>query len=278
MKTFVIDLTQCVGCYCCQIACKDEHVANDWTPYAKPQPETGQFWMGVKETVRGTVPRVKVSYLPSLCMHCEQAPCQEACPVEGAIYRRDDGLVIIDPEVCTGCRLCEESCPYDVLFFNEGLNIAQKCTGCAHLLDDGWQVPRCVDACPTDALRFGEEEALSDLIQEAESYRPELGLKTRVHYLNLPKKFIGGTLFDPVADEVLVGARCTLTDEESSETLTAQTDGYGDFWFKDLEDDRTFTLRLETEGASTIIEGISTATDVNLGDIALPAGFSERRP
>ena len=62
MKAFVMDLAICNGCYCCQIACKDEHVANDWTPYAKPQPDYGQFWMKMEEKVRGTVPKVKVSY------------------------------------------------------------------------------------------------------------------------------------------------------------------------------------------------------------------------
>ena len=60
MKVFAIDLSVCNGCYCCQIACKDEHVANDWTPYAKPQPDTGQFWLGLTEQVRGQVPKVKV--------------------------------------------------------------------------------------------------------------------------------------------------------------------------------------------------------------------------
>jgi len=278
MKAFVIDLSRCTGCYCCQIACKDEHVGNDWTPYARPQPETGQFWIGVKEEVRGTIPRVKVSYFPNICMHCEEAPCQQSCPVEGAIYQRPDGLVVIDPELCTGCRLCEDSCPYGALFFNEELNLAQKCTGCAHLLDDGWRVPRCVDACPTEALRFGEEAELADWIAKAEPYRPELGLKTRVYYLNLPKRFIGGTIFDPDADEVIIGARCRLTDQESGETFTTETDGYGDFWFRDLPQDRTFILRLEADGVSTVFEGLRTSTDINLGDIALPGAFAERRP
>jgi len=61
-----MDLSICNGCYCCQIACKDEHCANDWTPYAKPQPDYGQFWLKIKETVRGTVPKVKCRiYQPS---------------------------------------------------------------------------------------------------------------------------------------------------------------------------------------------------------------------
>ena len=278
MKAFVIDLSRCTGCYCCQIACKDEHCGNDWTPYARPQPETGQFWLGIKEEARGTIPRVRVVYFPAICMHCEEPPCQKPCPVEGAIYHREDGLVLIDPEICTGCRLCERSCPYGALFFNEELNIAQKCTGCAHLLDAGWTVPRCVDVCPTEALRFGEEAELAEWIAKAEPYRPELNLKTRVYYLNLPKRFIGGTLFDPEADEVIIGARCLLTDQETGETFITETDGYGDFWFRDLAEGHTFSLRLELGGVSTTFDHLSTATDLNLGDIPLSGAFLERRP
>ena len=267
MKAFVIDLSICNGCYCCQIACKDEHVGNDWTPYAKPQPDTGQFWVGIKETVRGTVPKVLVSYLPKMCMHCEDAPCMAECKAEGAIYKRDDGLVIIDPEKCTGCKLCADACPYGAIYFNEGLNIAQKCTGCGHLLDNGWQAPRCVDACPTGALKFGEESELKELIEKAEHFRPELGLKTRVHYLNLPKKFVAGTLYDPVKKEVIIGAKCTLTDSERGEAFTAETDNFGDFWFRNLDDDRTFSLKLEKDGKIKVFDEIVTEKDVNLGDI-----------
>ena len=269
MKAFVIDLSICNGCYCCQIACKDEHVANDWTPYAKPQPDTGQFWVGIKETVKGTVPKVMVSYQPKMCMHCEDAPCIKDCKVEGAIYERDDGLVIIDPEKCTGCKLCADACPYGAIYFNENLNIAQKCTGCAHLLDNGWNEPRCVDNCPTGALKFGEESELKDLIEKEDSFRPELGLKTRVHYLNLPRKFVAGTLYDPVEKEVIIGAKCTLTDSESGETFTAETDNFGDFWFKGLDDDRTFSLKLEKDGKVRGFDEIITVKDVNLGDIPL---------
>ena len=79
MKAFIVDLSVCNGCYCCQIACKDEHVANDWTPYAKPQPDTGQFWIKVGERVRGSVPKVKISYTPNMCMHCDDAKCMDGC-------------------------------------------------------------------------------------------------------------------------------------------------------------------------------------------------------
>ncbi|MGA2262871.1 MAG: 4Fe-4S dicluster domain-containing protein, partial [Acidobacteriota bacterium] len=213
MKAFVVDLSICNGCYCCQIACKDEHVANDWTPYARPQPDHGQFWIKVDERVRGTVPKVKVSYFPQLCRHCSDAACIAVCK-PNAIYRREDGLVIIDPLKCTGCKLCPDACSYDRIYFNDSLNIAQKCTGCAHLLDDGWDLPRCVDACPTDALRFGDESELRDLIRKEEAIKPVCG-PGLVHYLNLPEKFVAGTVYDPIEKEVIIGAACILEDKVS---------------------------------------------------------------
>ena len=97
MKTFLIDLKKCVGCYSCQVGCKDEHCGQAWLPYAQEQPETGQFWMKVVEEERGSRPHVKVSYTPVLCQHCDNAPCMAAAK-DGAVYRREDGLIIIDPE------------------------------------------------------------------------------------------------------------------------------------------------------------------------------------
>jgi Fe-S-cluster-containing dehydrogenase component len=270
-KVFVIDVARCNGCHNCQIVCKDEHVGNDWTPIAKPQPEIGQFWIECTERVRGTVPKVKVAYRPHLCMHCDNAPCIESCPVEGALYKRDDGLVIVDPVKCTGCRLCVDACPYEgVIYFNEDLNIAQKCTGCAHLLDDGWDEPRCADACPTLCLKLMDEEEAKPLLEQAGVWRPELKdqVKPRVYYLNLPKKFIGGTVYDPVQEEVIIGATVTLKGEKSG-TTTVQTDAYGDFWVEGLADD-VFEVTI-TNGAKTkVFSGVSTVeADINLGDIPL---------
>jgi tetrathionate reductase subunit B len=268
MKVFVIDVARCNGCYCCQIVCKDEHVGNDWTPYAKPQPDTGQFWLKQNEFVRGSVPKVKMYYQPVLCMHCDNAPCMAACKIEGAIYRRKDGLVIIDPVKCTGCKSCVDACPYKTIYFNEGLNIAQKCTGCAHLLDSGWKEPRCADACPTETLKFGEESDFADQIKRAEIMLPELGARPRVYYLNIPKKFIGGTVYDPVEKEVVEEATCTLTEIKTEKKYTATTDGFGDFWFEKLNVG-TFSLKITKDGKAKQIESISTEKDVNLGDIAL---------
>jgi tetrathionate reductase subunit B len=268
MKVFVFDTSICNGCYNCQIACKDEHVANDWTPYAKPQPEIGQFWLKLTETVRGQVPRVKVAYYPILCQHCDNAPCLASCK-PGAIYKREDGLVIIDPTKCTGCRNCVDACPYGAIYFNADSLIAQKCTGCAHLLDSGWKEPRCVDACPTLALKFMEESEAKEYIKQSELLKPERKNvdKVRAYYLNLPKRFIAGTVYDPVEKEVIIGANVTLTDSANKKSYTAKTDSYGDFEFEKLPVSK-FVLTIEKGKKSKEIK-VSTDADVSLGDIPL---------
>jgi len=266
VKSFVVDVSICNGCYNCQIACKDEHVENDWSPIAKPQPDTGQFWLKLHEFIRGSVPKVKMHYLPVPCMHCDDAPCIASCEVQGALYKREDGLVIIDSEKCTGCKDCVDACPYSKIFFNEELNLAQKCTGCAHLIDRGWAEPRCVDACPTGAIKFGEEEDLAADMEGAEVLYPEYGTKSRVYYKNIPQKFIAGTVYDPVEREIVKGAVCIL---EGNGTLRKATDGFGDFWFEGLAEG-TYSLVIEADGfAPKKFEAISAKDDVNLGDIAM---------
>ena len=135
--------------------------------------------------------------------------------------------------------------------------------------DPEWTVPRCVDQCPTDALRFGEEDDFADFIADAEFLNPEAGTKSRVYYKNLPKKFIGGTLYDPDEKEVIIGAKCSLTDAYSGEVFTEETDNFGDFWFHKLEDDRTFTLTFEKDGNQKSMENIITDKDLSLGDIPM---------
>jgi Fe-S-cluster-containing dehydrogenase component len=237
MKALVIDIDKCNGCYNCQIACKDEHVGNDWSPIARPQPDTGQFWMKVTDIVQGTVPKVRVRYMHDICQQCDEAPCIPACKSK-AIYKRDDGIVIIDPNKCAGTRSCVDACPYDVIYFNTDLNIAQKCTQCAHLLDQGWKEPRCVDACPTGALTYGEEEDLKDLIAGAEILKPEAGARPRVYYKGLPNKyFVAGAVFDPEEDECLESCTVTARGADGKKSTT-QTDDFGDFWFERQEPGR----------------------------------------
>ena len=271
-KVMIINYNLCNGCYNCQVACKDEHVSNDWSPIAKPQPDTGHFWHKLKDNVRGQVPKVMVTYEHSICQHCDEAPCLDACR-EKAIYKRDDGIVIIDPQKCRGHQLCAEACPYEnVIYYNQDLCISQKCTFCAHLLDDGWSEPRCVDACPTGALVFGDEDdpKIKELIAKAEPLKPELTVKPRVYFIGLPKRFIAGALYDKEADECSENVKVTATNVDTGETLTTETDSYGDFWFRGLENGK-YNLLFEKGGYLTQKFGPVDVTekDINIGDVAI---------
>ena len=167
MKSIIVDLDRCNGFFNCQIACKDEHCDNDWRPIAAPQPMTGQFWCKVDQKERGRVPVVSVDYTPTFCGMCDNAECMNAVS-DGSVYRREDGLVLIDPEKARGHRELVDACPLGMIYYNEALDLPQKCTGCAHLLDDGWEAPRCVDACATGALRYGDVEDFADELDDAQ--------------------------------------------------------------------------------------------------------------
>ena len=264
MKTFIVDLDKCNGCYGCQLACKDETVGNDWMPYSKPQPKTGQFWLRMTEKVHGTVPKVRVEYRPEMCRHCDNAPCVAAAP--DSVYKRDDGLVIIDPEKAAGNKALVDACPYNAIYWNEDLNIPQKCTGCAHLVDEG-KLPHCVEACATGALRFGEEEDFAAEIAESEGNYVIGEEKPRVHYLHPFKLFLAGEVWDPDADLIIEGASITIEDENGSKQET-QTDGFGDFWFWHIGAGR-YIMTIEADGFKTITREIDLQESTNLGDFPM---------
>ena len=271
MKAILIDITRCNGCFNCQLACKDEHVDNDWSPYAKPQPDLGHFWMRVHEVERGVVPKVKVAYVPKLCTQCENPRCEKVAR-NGAVYRRKDGIVIIDPEKSKGQREILESCPYGCIFWNQELDIPQKCTFCAHLLDQGWKEPRCVEACCTGAMIFGEYDQLKDIIhkRKAEILNSEFSLEPRVYYIGLPKRFVAGTVLCEKIGEPLENAKITLSNLSTRESITTKADNYGDFEYEGLETGGKFSLLIEKAGyQNKLIESVHTEKDVYLGEIFL---------
>ena len=114
----IIDVAECEDCNNCFLSCKDEHVDNDWPGYSLSQPRHGHRWMNILRKERGQHPLIDVAYLPMPCMHCRNAPCMSKAK-EDAVYRREDGIVIIDPEKSKGQKGIVDACPYNVVWWNE---------------------------------------------------------------------------------------------------------------------------------------------------------------
>jgi len=271
--SLLIDVTKCSGCHNCFLACRDEFYGNDYTPYSAPQPLEGQFWMQIKEVERGTYPKPKLDYIPLPCLHCEEAPCVAAA-ADGAVYRRADGIVIIDPEKAKGQKDIVSSCPYRVIFWNKELEIPQKCTLCAHRLDEGEKQPRCVEACPTGALVFGDlDDPESEIAKlsaslDVEVYHPEYASLPTVKYVGIPKRFIAGEVVRrDVPGECAEGVKVTL--EGGGVSLETLSDSYGDFEFDGLEKNTDYRVGVECDGYAPMIIEVSTQTDVDLGEIVL---------
>lgn len=244
MKVLLVDLNKCNGCYNCQIACKDEHCGNDWSPIAKPQPMSGQFWCKVDERERGKVPVVKVAYTPRFCGHCDPCPLLEKAP--DCVYRNDGGFVIIDPQKAAGRKDLVDACPEKMVYWNDELGLPQKCTGCTHLLENGWSQPRCVDACATGALKFGEAEDLQDELEGA-AHLLDQAEGTHVYYLGIPKRMIAGTVADRSKNDVVIGAKVEVKNEDGQVVTTLETDEFGDFRCEELGREQ-YSVSIEAAG------------------------------
>ncbi|MEC7488509.1 MAG: 4Fe-4S dicluster domain-containing protein [Pseudomonadota bacterium] len=269
-QLFLIDVNKCTGCGLCIVACKDEHVDSEYLPWTMPQPESGHFWINVKPLERGSAPRLKMNFLPTMCQHCESAPCIPACP-EGAIKTREDGMVWIDPAVCKGCGKCEAACPYDVIYKNDELNISQKCTGCAHRIDEDEQ-PRCAEICPHDAILYNDGPIKPDLNKmepNTEILHPEFEASPRVHWKGLPKPWIAGTVTNDAGDEVIANATVTATGLSHRQLVTAKTDAFGDFSLTELHDGKGYKIQVTREGYAEFDISVTTEGDKDLGAIAL---------
>jgi len=193
----VIDLGLCIGCNDCTMACCDQYINNDYLPYSaasydvSTRGEVGELWMDVKVQETGTFPNVSVSFVPEPCMQCDNPPCQKAA-TGSAIYTRPDGIVLIDPTLSVGQNqlVSSTACPYGKIYWNPVGNIPQKCTFCAHRVDQNL-TPSCVLACPTSAITFGDLNDSTSAVAKAvaagaQPLHPEYGTKPKVYYLNLP--------------------------------------------------------------------------------------------
>ena len=269
----IIDITRCVACYCCFIACKDEYWDNDYPPYSAAQPRHDQFWMNLVKKEGGTCPHIKVAYMSILCSHCDDASCIKAAK-DGAVYKRPDGIVIIDPQKAAGQKQIVDACPYHVIFWNEEKQLPQNCTFCVHLLEEG-KIPKCVQVCPNQALIFGDlddpESEVSKLLKsgKAEAFHPEFNTKPNTYYIGLykiTKCFIAGSVVFGDVDECAEGVTATLTANGKSVKTT--TNNYGNFEFEGLDAGK-YSVKFECTGYALKTIDIDLKTDSYLGEIIL---------
>jgi Fe-S-cluster-containing dehydrogenase component len=231
--------------------------------------------MNIMRKERGQYPLVDVAYLPKPCMHCDNAPCIKAAK-NGAIYKRDDGIVVIDPEKSKGQKDLVDSCPYGAIWWNADKAVPQKCTFCVHLLEDGWDKPRCVQACPTGALGFLHvEDAEMKKIQKAEGLevlRPELKTGPRVYYKNLyqyEKCFIAGNVALQDTDECADGAKVTL-HKGAKAIGTVETNNYGDFKMDNLDGKSgKYNLEITYPGYKALKMSVDLKESINIGTVFL---------
>lgn len=195
----VINLTRCIGCDACTVACKQK---NGNGP--------GVFYRRVLKSETGKYPNSRMDIIPVLCNQCDNPPCADVCPVQATV-KQANGIVTIDAAKCIGCRYCQIACPYDArsfistntreYFAGKGLNAfekvaytahqvgtVEKCNFCADRLANGEQ-PACVKTCPGQAMTFGDlddsNSAVLKLIvtRNAQALKPEAGTNPKVFYI-----------------------------------------------------------------------------------------------
>ena len=156
---FYFDASVCSGCKACMTACKDKNNLPVGMNWRKVTEYGGGSWVPAAAHPDLYIANNVYSYAVSTaCMHYQNPACLAACPT-GAIYKRDDGVVLIDQTKCVGCRYCEWACPYGAPQFSAETGVMTKCNMCQDLMAQG-QNPACVDACVMRALQVGELDAL----------------------------------------------------------------------------------------------------------------------
>ncbi|MBB5509345.1 4Fe-4S dicluster domain-containing protein [Paraburkholderia atlantica] len=236
----VIKVGRCENCQNCVIAARDEHVGNDFPGYSAPASADAESTIRIMRRVQGDSHMAETTYLPVMCNHCDDAPCMRAGG--DAIRKRADGIVIIDPDKARGRKDIVKACPYKAIVWNEALQLPQTWIFDAHLLDQGWQQPRCEQSCPTGVF---ETVRLDDAAMAEKARReglkvlePRLKTSPRVWYSGLDRWetcFIGGSVSAQVGQvvECVPDAAVALywCNRKVAETVT---DAFGDFQFSRL--------------------------------------------
>jgi Fe-S-cluster-containing dehydrogenase component len=276
----IIDVAECTNCQLCALSAMDEYVGNEWPGYSAPMPRHGHHWINILQKERGQVngqsPMIDIAYVPTMCNHCDNAPCMKA-DKSGAISKRADGIVIIDPVKAKGRKELVDACPYGHIWWNDELQLPQAWPFDAHLLDQGWQQTRGQQSCPTGAMRAikVEDEAMAKMARDEglEVMKPEIGSKPRVYYRNLwrySKCFIGGSVSAEANGVVdcVEGASVRLV-KGGALIAEATTDNYGDFKFDRLDEGSgRYTVEIAGLGRKKSVEA-ELGESINLGEIRL---------
>ena len=273
----IVDIERCNNCRGCFLAVKDEHTGNDFPGYAAEQPAMGANWLDIERKERGAYPVVDAHFMPVMCNHCDDAPCMKAAK-NGAVSKRGDGIVIIDPVKAKGQKEIVDACPYGAVTWNEESQLPQTWIFDAHLLDAGFAKPRIESQCPTDvfeSVKISDAEMQKRVADEGlETLPSDTDAKPRVYYKNMhffSKCFVGGSVAGMVdgVDECIEGAEVVLK-KDGSEVGRATTDTFGEFKIDGLEKN-SGAYQIEVSGsAGSFEQGFEVGEDsVYLGVMEL---------
>jgi formate dehydrogenase iron-sulfur subunit len=197
---FYTDTTVCIGCKACEVACKEWNQLPaenggvrelSGESYDNTRRLDGIHWRHVKFLEQFSEDRSAGRWLmmSDVCKHCAQAGCLEVCPTN-AIIRTEFDTVVIQSDVCNGCRDCIGACPFGVIDINPASGTAQKCTLCYDRLQAGME-PACSKACPTDSIQFGPIHELRQRAQQRVQQLHERG-EARAYLYGADEQILGG--------------------------------------------------------------------------------------
>jgi Fe-S-cluster-containing dehydrogenase component len=161
----VIDLDTCVGCQACVTSCKEWNTGGYSAPLSDHDPygadPSGAFLNRVHSYEMEIGGRGRTVHFPRSCLHCEEPDCVTVCPTGASYKRAEDGIVLVNPDTCIGCKLCSWACPYGAREYDHDDGVMKKCTLCVdriynETLPEEDREPACVRACPTGARAFGD--------------------------------------------------------------------------------------------------------------------------
>ena len=217
----VIDLDICVGCHACAVNCKEWNAGGHSAPLTDHDPygaEPTGVWFNRIHSYEAVDEQGEshTVHFPKSCLHCDDAPCVTVCPT-GASYKRvEDGIVLVDADLCIGCKLCSWACPYGAREYDADAGVMKKCTLCVDKiynqnLSPESRVPACVSACPTGARSFGDlsdpDSDVSRLVRARGGYdlMPEQGCRPVNKYLPPRPRTrldeVAGVALQPVVDD-----------------------------------------------------------------------------